>query len=87
MDWSSLYPAFFASQDVSCEKSKVEFADIGCGYGGLIGNTNKITKNVYVGLIANPLLSTCLLVLYVRSLNDVFPKQASIVVEVMMGIL
>jgi hypothetical protein len=42
MDWSSLYPAFFDSQDVSCEKAKVEFADIGCGYGGLIGNTTKI---------------------------------------------
>ena len=42
MDWSSLYPAFFDSQDASCEKAKVEFADIGCGYGGLIGNTAKI---------------------------------------------
>ena len=38
MDWSTLYPAFFANQDVSCQKAQVEFADIGCGYGGLLGN-------------------------------------------------
>jgi 16S rRNA G1207 methylase RsmC len=30
MDWSKLYPQM--SSD-----SRVEFADIGCGYGGLLG--------------------------------------------------
>lgn len=30
MDWSKLYPQ---KPDIS----KVEFADIGCGYGGLLG--------------------------------------------------
>ena len=35
MDWSKYYPRKPAS-------SKVEFADIGCGYGGLLGR-NKIS--------------------------------------------
>lgn len=50
MDWSELYPEFFAPpnqnkshDDPKDEKEKhsgaqVEFADIGCGYGGLLGN-------------------------------------------------
>lgn len=51
MDWSELYPEFFAPltqnkthDDPKDKKEKraqaqVEFADIGCGYGGLLGNT------------------------------------------------
>lgn len=50
MDWSELYPEFFAPliqnkshDDPKDEKEKhsgaqVEFADIGCGYCGLLGN-------------------------------------------------
>ena len=38
MDWSTMYPAFFNNQDDSGQKPMVEFADIGCGYGGLLGN-------------------------------------------------
>lgn len=50
MDWSELYPEFFApltqnkSHDDPKDKNEerapaqVEFADIGCGYGGLLGN-------------------------------------------------
>lgn len=50
MDWSELYPEFFApltqnqSHDDPKDKkekraqAQVEFADIGCGYGGLLGN-------------------------------------------------
>lgn len=50
MDWSELYPEFFAplTQNKSHDDPKdakekqagtqVEFADIGCGYGGLLGN-------------------------------------------------
>ncbi|KAJ7392249.1 tRNA (guanine-N(7)-)-methyltransferase [Desmophyllum pertusum] len=41
MDWRTLFPAFYpekndkeANRDNKC--SKVEFADIGCGYGGLL---------------------------------------------------
>lgn len=51
MDWSELYPEFFTpltqnqSHDDPKDKeekraqAQVEFADIGCGYGGLLGNT------------------------------------------------
>lgn len=42
MDWSSLYPKFFSSQkekenDKNLNQKMIEFADIGCGYGGLLG--------------------------------------------------
>ncbi|XP_018580789.1 tRNA (guanine-N(7)-)-methyltransferase [Scleropages formosus] len=42
MDWSQLYPQFFSAPSQSCAESaseaaaRVEFADIGCGYGGLL---------------------------------------------------
>ena len=44
MDWHSLFPAFFPEKVETDEIahsrcSKVEFADIGCGYGGLLGGT------------------------------------------------
>ncbi|CAL1608508.1 unnamed protein product [Knipowitschia caucasica] len=35
MDWSRLYPNFFKDSDSELSP-KVEFADIGCGYGGLL---------------------------------------------------
>ena len=40
MDWSALYPKFFeqCSEDSSTASAEVQFADIGCGYGGLLGN-------------------------------------------------
>ncbi|KAB7498387.1 tRNA (guanine-N(7)-)-methyltransferase [Armadillidium nasatum] len=34
-DWSALYPKYFTNLEGK-EKKKVEFADIGCGYGGLL---------------------------------------------------
>ncbi|XP_048580629.1 tRNA (guanine-N(7)-)-methyltransferase-like isoform X2 [Nematostella vectensis] len=47
MDWSSIYPKFFSPKtesSASCQKDtmaeedtpRVQFADIGCGYGGLL---------------------------------------------------
>ncbi|XP_053083266.1 tRNA (guanine-N(7)-)-methyltransferase isoform X2 [Pangasianodon hypophthalmus] len=41
MDWSPLYPEFFSSDGEQMEteggrSTRVEFADIGCGYGGLL---------------------------------------------------
>ncbi|TRY85081.1 hypothetical protein DNTS_023037 [Danionella cerebrum] len=39
MDWSLLYPQFFspgAGEGGGCSGAQVEFADIGCGYGGLL---------------------------------------------------
>lgn len=35
MDWSQLYPEFFSKQSDEV-RAQVEFADIGCGYGGLL---------------------------------------------------
>ena len=48
MDWSKLFPNFFQTpeqkekhddpaDEQSRQKHQVEFADIGCGYGGLLG--------------------------------------------------
>lgn len=39
MDWSVLYPDTITSSenDKSNQVKRVEFADIGCGYGGLLG--------------------------------------------------
>lgn len=55
MDWSIYYPEFFKAlsrndkhdddtdvMDVSKAKQKVEFADIGCGYGGLLVDLSQI---------------------------------------------
>lgn len=36
MDWSVLYPEFFPGCQVQRGTAQVEFADIGCGYGGLL---------------------------------------------------
>lgn len=36
MDWSQLYPHFFPGKEDKTHQ--VEFADIGCGYGGLLGD-------------------------------------------------
>ena len=49
MDWSTLYPEYFlpssSSDETATEGKKantkqVEFADVGCGYGGLLGLYN-----------------------------------------------
>lgn len=42
MDWRTLFPAFFpektdTEETLETKRVKVEFADIGCGYGGLLG--------------------------------------------------
>jgi len=40
MDWSTHYPKFFNESDEGAGKSKdgkqVEWADVGCGFGGLL---------------------------------------------------
>lgn len=38
MDWTELYPDFFTGNPSEKEAPRVEFADIGCGYGGLLGS-------------------------------------------------
>lgn len=37
MDWSELYPDLFPGDPSEKDAPRVEFADIGCGYGGLLG--------------------------------------------------
>lgn len=38
MDWSKFYPKYFGEGAVENDKNTlVNFADIGCGYGGLTG--------------------------------------------------
>ena len=61
MDWRTLFPAFYPEKDdkgtckTTDERSaKVEFADIGCGYGGLLGNLFSIKDahyNVHVTVL------------------------------------
>lgn len=44
MDWSILYPDTITSSenDKSNQVKRVEFADIGCGYGGLLGKKDTL---------------------------------------------
>ena len=51
MDWRTLFPAFYPEKDdkgtgkmADKGSAKVEFADIGCGYGGLLGNLFDMKK-------------------------------------------
>ena len=51
MDWSKLFPKYFKSpstdsktngedmETADSSNSQVEFLDVGCGYGGLLGTT------------------------------------------------
>ena len=47
MDWSVLYPKFYeqSAESLSTAFTEVQFADIGCGYGGLLGNCSLLTCN------------------------------------------
>jgi hypothetical protein len=50
MDWSTLYPSYFtrAKSDGATSPTKsVEFADIGCGYGGLLGKHENYKLMMY----------------------------------------
>ncbi|XP_023217603.1 tRNA (guanine-N(7)-)-methyltransferase-like [Centruroides sculpturatus] len=50
MDWSSYFPTYFTSENKENSK-KIEFADVGCGYGGLLVNLSTIYPDVLmVGL-------------------------------------
>ena len=48
MKWSELYPDFINSEN---SNKKVQFADVGCGYGGLLG----IKQNDYGSLLKQKL--------------------------------
>lgn len=46
MDWSSLYPLYFKTNTSKTEQiHQVEFADIGCGYGGLLVTLSPMFPN------------------------------------------
>ncbi|XP_043258198.1 tRNA (guanine-N(7)-)-methyltransferase isoform X1 [Colletes latitarsis] len=50
MNWSSLYPLYFSNTEVKSEENDsqqkcVEFADIGCGYGGLLVTLSPMFPN------------------------------------------
>ncbi|XP_041747703.1 tRNA (guanine-N(7)-)-methyltransferase isoform X1 [Coregonus clupeaformis] len=45
MDWSQLYPEFFSDHQSTKKAAQVEFADIGCGYGGLLVELSPLFPN------------------------------------------
>ncbi|XP_056130381.1 tRNA (guanine-N(7)-)-methyltransferase isoform X2 [Lampris incognitus] len=51
MDWSQLYPQFFPGNRSDEGTAQVEFADIGCGYGGLLVELSSLfPNNLILGL-------------------------------------
>ena len=58
MDWSKFYPKYFKSKETDIDEPsqkkfktegyKVEFADIGCGYGGLLGKNHTVVVSFAV---------------------------------------
>lgn len=50
MDWSTLYPNYFTraeSDGATTPTKSVEFADIGCGYGGFLGKCHNNDLIIY----------------------------------------
>lgn len=62
MDWSPLYPQYFTHLDENGSPKKrdaqVEFADIGCGYGGLLGNIDlsNVSEKIDIYIKYRPIL-------------------------------
>ncbi|KAA0708091.1 tRNA (guanine-N(7)-)-methyltransferase [Triplophysa tibetana] len=51
MDWSQVYPAHFSQRGDTEVQAQVEFADIGCGYGGLLVELSRLfPKQLMLGL-------------------------------------
>ncbi|XP_008305182.1 tRNA (guanine-N(7)-)-methyltransferase isoform X2 [Stegastes partitus] len=51
MDWSTLYPDYFDGSKSEKPTHRVEFADIGCGYGGLLVELSPLfPDNLILGL-------------------------------------
>lgn len=64
MDWSNLYPDFFTGNPTEKESPQVEFADIGCGYGGLLGSTRRLSiKTTFRFLLLLNLHHVCVFIL------------------------
>lgn len=84
MDWSELYPHFFPGTPSEKETPQIEFADIGCGYGGLLGDL--ITSySSHVLLFTSHLLHSCLclcLKLHSVELSPLFPDKLMLGMEI-----
>jgi len=51
MDWSPYFPRYFG-KDANNNTKKVDFIDVGCGYGGKIKLVNKyLCKNFFILII------------------------------------
>jgi tRNA (guanine-N7-)-methyltransferase len=73
MNWSAFYPRYFApdGQPLGSEVRQIEYADVGCGYGGLLGAaragsapcevTGGLTKPVCAAVALAPLFPESLL--------------------------
>lgn len=68
MDWSELYADVFTGNPSDKETPQVEFADIGCGYGGLLGSSvalptskqsSQFTVLLCIDLVSPSLMSLC----------------------------
>lgn len=72
MDWHTCYPHYFALQEtgdnsVVSNDKKVEFLDIGCGYGGLLGKYESFQYFVYQILVK-------VLFYFIVELSPLFPE-------------
>lgn len=85
MDWSTLYPDFFTGNPSEKETPRVEFADIGCGYGGLLGSwpSTVCTDNYFAlyYLIATSIHHHPLFFLSVE-LSTLFPDKLMLGLEI-----
>lgn len=63
MNWSKLYPDLFTGSLSETEPPRVEFADIGCGYGGLLGTTHSLCiKTTFSLLLLRNLHHVCVFI-------------------------
>lgn len=85
MDWSKLYPHFFTGNPSEEKTQQVEFADIGCGYGGLLGDlTSSFWLDVVLLFIFSSLHSRLPLCLYLCpvELSPLFPDKLMLGLEI-----
>ena len=77
-----MYPAFFNNQDDSGQKAMVEFADIGCGYGGLLGNCGYNINNTNKPKYSLNSFKTNNYILYIVSLATEYPQTLMLGLEI-----
>ncbi len=91
MDWSELYPDYFTGSPSDKKTSQVEFADIGCGYGGLLGSyvvdltTHSSHRSCFCPVPPCILLCSCLclcLCLHPVELSPLFPDKLILGLEI-----